>query len=229
MAGYSDTREKILETLMQRAVGTEIQPENHQDFALNLLEYVRNVELISASTLIGVAEEDTVPVQSNDANEAYIAAVLGDMTKTFKNFRNSSGNPISVSGDEHVAKIAILLWNRQYWSACEIPTNVICSANTASLFYYYSMIIRKTYGSVASMNADVTRPIGDDNRTIGTGGIVAVHNSSNTSENAIYCYRNTYWQKIAELSALDTRTLDAGRADTVYGGTMSVNCGTAAG
>ena len=39
MAGYDDTRMKILETLMQRPNGTEIQPDNHQDFALSLLEY----------------------------------------------------------------------------------------------------------------------------------------------------------------------------------------------
>ena len=37
MAGYDDTRIKILETLMQRPNGTEIQPDNHQDFALSLL------------------------------------------------------------------------------------------------------------------------------------------------------------------------------------------------
>ena len=55
MAGYDDTRNKILETLLQRPVGTEIQPENHQDFALSLLDYIRSVELISGSTLIGIA------------------------------------------------------------------------------------------------------------------------------------------------------------------------------
>ena len=45
--GYDDIRQRILSTLMQRPNGTEIQPDNHQDFALSLLEYIRGVELIS--------------------------------------------------------------------------------------------------------------------------------------------------------------------------------------
>ena len=56
MAGYEDTKQKIISTLMGRPVGTEIQPENHQDYALNMLDYIRSLELIATSTLIGVAE-----------------------------------------------------------------------------------------------------------------------------------------------------------------------------
>lgn len=82
---------------MQRPVGTEIQPDNHQDFALSLLDYCRSVELISASTLIGIAYTDTVPVQSNDASAAYIAGVAQAQTAVFTNFIDEDGNAITVT------------------------------------------------------------------------------------------------------------------------------------
>ena len=123
MAGYDDTRYKILEALLNRPVGTEIQPDKHQDFALNLLDYIRNVELISASTLIGVAETNTVPVQSDEANEAYIAGVSQGQTVIFNNFYDVNGEPLTVTTDTE-AKLVILLWNKQYWSKEEISISV---------------------------------------------------------------------------------------------------------
>ena len=42
MAGYEDTRMMIINTLMGREPGTEIMPENHQAFALNMLDYIRS-------------------------------------------------------------------------------------------------------------------------------------------------------------------------------------------
>ena len=66
MAGYDDTKQKIIDTLMGRPNGTEIQPENHQDYALNMLDYIRSLELATTSTLIGVAYADTVPIQPDD-------------------------------------------------------------------------------------------------------------------------------------------------------------------
>ena len=78
VAGYKDTKEAIIDTLMGREVGHEIQPDEHQNFALKLLDYIRSVELISGSTLIGIAEADTVPVQPDDAHVAYIAGVAQD-------------------------------------------------------------------------------------------------------------------------------------------------------
>ena len=55
MAGYDDTRKMIIDTLMGRPNGTEIQPENHQAYALNMLDYIRSLELDATSTLIGIA------------------------------------------------------------------------------------------------------------------------------------------------------------------------------
>ena len=230
MAGYDDTRMKILETLMQRPNGTEIQPDNHQDFALSLLEYIRSVELISGSTLIGVAYEDTIPVQSDDANEAYIAGVAQQRSSTFENFRDVNGQPITVTTGEMEAKLVILTWNKQYWTAEEISANIISQADNA--FFYYALTIRKTYSSKSNMEADKTSPIGNDGKSIKRGETVSVHNENNTTENAIYSYEldssgNPYWQLQVRLEALDSRTLDGGRADTKYGGTLNIDCGRA--
>ena len=230
MAGYDDTRIKILETLMQRPNGTEIQPDNHQDFALSLLEYIRSVELISGSTLIGIAYEDTIPVQSDDANEAYIAGVAQQRSSTFENFRDVNGQPITVTTGEMEAKLVILTWNRQYWTAEEISANIISQADNA--FFYYALTIRKTYSSKSNMEADKTSPIGNDGKSIKRGETVSVHNEDNTTENAIYSYEldssgNPYWQLQVRLEALDSRTLDGGRADTKYGGTLNIDCGRA--
>ena len=129
--GYEDTRQKILSTLMQRPNNTEIQPGAHQDFALSLLEYIRSVELISGSTLIGVAEEDTMPVQSNIGNESYIAGVPSQSVIVYKNFINKYGEPISVI-TENESKFVILFWNKQYWEKQEISISVPQSSSDTS-------------------------------------------------------------------------------------------------
>jgi hypothetical protein len=72
----------------------------------------------------------------------------------------------------------------------------------------------------------------NDGKSIKVGEIVSVHNELNPSEDAIYSYElisgnMPYWKIQMRLSALDSRTLDGGRADTVYGGTLSIDCGTA--
>lgn len=225
MAGYDDTRQKILETLMQRPNGTMIQPANHQDFALSLLDYIRNVELISSSTLIGVAYEDTVPVQSNDANETYIAGVAQQRSAVFQNFRDVNGEPITVTTGEMEAKLIILTWNRQYWTKAEISANIISQADTA--YFLYSLTIRKTYSSVEEMNADVNSPIGNDGRYIRVGEIVSVHNEDNPNEDAIYSWEaGPSWKLQMKVSNLD-RTIDGGRADTKYGGAETIDCGDA--
>lgn len=228
--GYEDTKRKILSTLMQRPNGTEIQPDNHQDFALNLLEYVRSVELIAGSTLIGVAYEDTIPVQPNTSNVAYISGVAQQRTSTYVNFIDQYGEPISVTTGEMEAKLIILTWNRQYWEKQEISANVISQSDEA--FFYYSLTIRKTYDSKSSMDEDVISPIGNNGKHIKPGEVVSVHNENNDKENAVYSYEldsnnDPYWQLQIRLDKLDSRTLDGGRADTKYGGALIIDCGKA--
>lgn len=230
--GYEDTRQKILSTLMQRPNGTEIQPDNHQDFALSLLEYTRSVELISGSTLIGVAYENTMPVQPDTANTAYITGVAQQRTAIYRNFIDRHGEPISVTTGEMEAKLVILTWNRQFWEKQEISANIISQADEA--FFFYALTIRKTYESKSDMFADVLYPIGNNGMTIKRGEVVSVHNESNELEDAIYSYEfddegQPYWQLQMRLDKLDSRTLDGGRADTKYGGTLQIDCGKANG
>jgi hypothetical protein len=186
MAGYEDTKQKIISTLMGRPVGTEIQPENHQDYALNMLDYIRSLELIATSTLIGVAESNTTPVQPNSSRVCYIAGVAQNQTVVFENFIDENGNPISVTTGDMEGVFIILLWDTQYWSAQTFSTNIISQSESATFYYRYN--IRKTYESVALMNADVASPIGTDDKYIKIGDIVTVVNSTTPSENGIYSY-----------------------------------------
>ena len=125
MAGYDDTRAKIINTLMGRPNGTEIQPENHQDYALNMLDYIRSLELDATSTLIGIADEDTVPIQPNASNVCYLAGVAQDRTVTFQNFRDYQGEPLSITTGEMQSYFVILLWNKKYWSMQALPTAIV--------------------------------------------------------------------------------------------------------
>lgn len=186
MAGYEDTKQKIISTLMGRPVGTEIQPENHQDYALNMLDYIRSLELIATSTLIGVAESNTTPVQPNSSRVCYIAGVAQSQTVVFENFIDENGNPISVTTGDTEGVFVILMWNTQYWSAQTFSTNIISHSESATFYYRYN--IRKTYASIALMNSDVASPIGTDGKYIKIGDIVTVVNSTTPSENGIYSY-----------------------------------------
>lgn len=194
MAGYDDTYKMIISTLMGRPNGTEIQPENHQAFALNMLDYIRSLELIANGPLIGVAEPTTQPVQPDNSRAAYIAGVAQNRTVTFQNFYDYNGNPISITTGEMEAYFAVFVWNGQYWTATSVPTNIISQAENATFYYRYN--IRKTYTSIATMNADKTNPIGTDGTRINIGDLVSVVNSTNGDENGIYSYEGSEegWQ-----------------------------------
>ena len=228
MAGYDDTYNMIISTLMGRPNGTEIQPENHQAFALNMLEYIRSLELLANAPFIGVATPTTQPVQPDDSRACYIAGVAQDRTTTFQNFRDMNGDPISITNGEMEACLVIFVWNAQYWSAETVPTNIISSADQA--YFFYNLTIRKTYDSVSAMNDDVAAPVGNDGKYIKVGEIVSVHNEDDPTEDAIYSWEEgPRWQLQMKLSALDSRVFDGGRADSKYGGARNIDCGTAQG
>lgn len=228
MAGYDDTYQMIINTLMGRPVGTEIQPEDHQAYALNMLEYIRSLELLANAPFIGVATPTTQPVQPDDSRACYIAGVAQDRTTTFQNFRDMNGDPISITNGEMEACLVIFVWNAQYWSAETVPTNIISSADQA--YFFYNLTIRKTYDSVSAMNADVSAPVGNDGKYIKVGEIVSVHNEDDPTEDAIYSWEEgPRWQLQMKLSALDSRVFDGGRADSKYGGARNIDCGTAQG
>lgn len=120
MAGYNDTREKIIDTLLGRTPGTEIQPEKHQDYALNMLEYIRSLELTESGSLIGLAEGNTVPIQPDTTRVSYFAYIAPKSSKEFANFRDITGNPININNDKGEALLVFLVWNTQSWSYSQI-------------------------------------------------------------------------------------------------------------
>lgn len=124
MAGYKDTREMIISVLTGRPVGTEIQPEDQEAYELNMLEYIKSIELIGTSTLIGVAVAGTVPVQPSSTKVCYIAGMSPSETLTFANFLGQNGSPLSVTTAAGEGKFIVLLWNTQYWEASSFVSNL---------------------------------------------------------------------------------------------------------
>lgn len=118
VAGFADSKEKIIEILEGRPAGHEILPEEHQELALKVLNYVRSVELNAVSTLIGYADENTVPINPNNSNCAYISSMKNSETKTYNNFHGRDGASIQITTDIDHAAIVILLWDWKigYWS-----------------------------------------------------------------------------------------------------------------
>lgn len=187
--GYLDTKQKIIETLTGRVAGTQIQPSEHQEFALSLLEYIRSVELISGSTLVGVAQRTTVPVQPDTANTCYVGACSVGDSITFENFHGEDGEALTYTADANVGAIILLTWNKQYWEMTAVPSNVSVTASVIN----YVTTLRKTYTSVANMNAD-TNPIGDDGQPVLVGQLVSVYNSASSAENGIYSRTEDGWR-----------------------------------
>ena len=186
MTSYEQIKAKIIATLMGRPAGTEIQPDQQQDYTLNMLDYTRSLELIATSTLMGIAEATTTPLQPDSSKVCYIAGIGQNRTVTFQNFHNQNGTPISITTNDMQGVFVILLWNQEYWSYESFETNIISHADSATFYYRYN--IRKTYESVALMNSDVSSPIGTDGKYIKVGDIVTIVNSTTPSENGIYSY-----------------------------------------
>lgn len=152
MAGYEDTKQKIVSTLMGRPAGEEIQPENHQDYALNMLEYIRSVELASNSSLIGWADETTVPVQPDNSNVFYISGIGPNQTIVFSNFIGQNGQELRISASEEESFLISLLWNGQYWSYSTVPTLTIAQKSVV-LTTTDSLVQRETSKTVSFTGA----------------------------------------------------------------------------
>jgi hypothetical protein len=189
---YDEIKQEILFTLMGRPPGTEIQPQNHQKYSIDLLDYVRAVELNSNSAIIGIANENTIPIEPMNSSACYIAGVAQDRTIVFHNFHDYNGNPITITNGPMEGCLVVMIWNGSCWSYEKISTNIISAAEQAN--FYYTFNIRKTYSSIAEMNADSDHPIGDDGRYIQKGELVSVENPLDSSENGIYSYTGSGWQ-----------------------------------
>ena len=124
LPNYDSVKQKIIETLVGRPEGTEIDPANQQNYELSLLDYVKSVETSSQTPFKGIADENTVPLQPNSSFISYISVLNSGQSKTFQNFRNQSGQPISVTADSDKSYLIILVWNTQYWSVEKIAIAV---------------------------------------------------------------------------------------------------------
>lgn len=124
MSGYLDTRQMIIDTLMGRPEGTQIQPEDHQAYALNMLNYIRSIELSSGSTLTGIAETNTVPIEPLDSRVAYIGSVPENTESIFTYFKKENNEPITIITTNSAAFI-IFMWNTAYWEYQVLPINVL--------------------------------------------------------------------------------------------------------
>lgn len=132
---YTDTAQKILDTLTGRLAGSQITPDTHQAMAETLLEYIKEVENISGSPLIGFADEDTTPVLPDNAFCSYISCVAANSSMTYKNFYNQNGENIALTAPNGTSYFVILFWNKNFWSYTLIPiavTNVKVVQTTGS-------------------------------------------------------------------------------------------------
>lgn len=116
MPGYADTKKLIEDTLVNRPAGTIIVPEDHQTFALSMLDYIHAVELLGASSLQGAASVDTVPVQPTGSRVSYISSVPPGQTYVYANFLDENGHAISVTSGANTLSLLTLLWNGTYWT-----------------------------------------------------------------------------------------------------------------
>lgn len=172
MAGYSDTRQLIIDTLMGRPAGTEIQPEDHQAFALALNDYIRSVELSSGSTLTGIAESNTVPIEPDNSRVAYIASVPQNTVKTFTYFGKENNEPITITTTDS-SVFVILLWNTQYWEYQSIPVTVL--ENKSFVGYF----------ECSSLSTDANKTISSEINQLTTNlRILVKMNNINTQDNA---------------------------------------------
>lgn len=125
MVNYTDLIKQIQETLVGRPEGHEILPSEHQQIAMQIADYIRQVELSTTSTLTGFAEANTYPIQPSAARVCYIGSVPNSTTVTFTNFIGSDGNPISITTESNQSFLVVLLWNTQYWEHAEFPLTMI--------------------------------------------------------------------------------------------------------
>lgn len=125
MVNYTDLIKQIQETLVGRPEGHEILPSEHQQIAMQIADYIRQVELSTTSTLTGFAEANTYPIQPSAARVCYIGSVPNSTTVTFTNFIGSDGNPISITTASNQSYLVVLLWNTQYWEHAEFPLTMI--------------------------------------------------------------------------------------------------------
>lgn len=122
---YNEVRKLILQTLEERPEGTKVQVPNQQNYELALLDYVQQLETSMSTSIVGIADSTTDPIEPPSARVAYLSQAGVNTTVTFKNFVDASLDPIEVTTDaDHVAFIT-LFWNTNYWQVQAVMIPVI--------------------------------------------------------------------------------------------------------
>ncbi len=134
MPGYADTKKLIEDTLVNRPAGSVIMPEDHENFALSMLDYIHSVELLGASSLQGTATVDTVPVQPIGSRVSYISSVPPGQTYVYTNFLDENGQAISVTSGANTVSLLTLLWNGSYWTVSSTPVTLAVDYTNGYLF-----------------------------------------------------------------------------------------------
>lgn len=130
MPAYDSIREQIISTLTNRPSGEEIQPEQHQDIALAVLDYVRSIEAVMTSALAGVARVNTMPTQPDDSAVTYVSTIPPEQTATYEHFKGSNGEPLTITTDVNEAKFVLFVWNKAYWDYVDISISTTVEQTT---------------------------------------------------------------------------------------------------
>lgn len=184
-SSYEVIQQEIISSLVGRPAGTRIQPENHQQFALDLLDYIRSVELIGASSLQGNASPDTVPVQPENAKVSYMSSVPPGQTYVYANFLDENGDPISVTSTANTVSLLTLLWNGSYWTVT--VSTVQLAIDYGDGYLYMGMAVPST--NPGTPDQKVFYFAGEPGTYLNFGLTVA------SGELAVFKYSNSTWTK----------------------------------
>ena len=133
-SSYEAIQQEIISSLVGRPAGTRIQPENHQQFALDLLDYIRSVEIVGVGSLEGNANTDTVPIQPPNAKVSYLSSVPPGQTYVYTNFLDENGDPISVTSTANTVSLITLFWNCSFWSVSAVAVQLAVDYSDGYLF-----------------------------------------------------------------------------------------------
>lgn len=122
---YNDVRKLILQTLEERPEGTKVEVPNQQNYELALLDYVQQLETTMSTSMVGIANATTEPIEPPSARVAYLSQVGVNTTVTYKNFVDAQLNPLEVTTDESHVAFVTLFWNTNYWQLQAVMIPVI--------------------------------------------------------------------------------------------------------
>lgn len=112
---YNEVRKLILQTLDERPQGTKVEVPNQQNYELALLDYVQQLETAMSTSIVGIADAETEPIEPPSARVAYLSQVGVDQTVIYRKFVDAQLNPITVTTDETHVGFVVLFWNTNYW------------------------------------------------------------------------------------------------------------------